>query len=44
MSSYDRARADRVRTFQLACEFKKITVRENLVSAVPGQSGDSFWG
>ena len=42
--SYKRAQAGLVRTFQLASEFKKLTVLENLVSAIPGQSGDSFWG
>ena len=44
MPSHERARAGIVRTFQLASEFKKLTVLENLVSAIPGQSGDSFWG
>jgi branched-chain amino acid transport system permease protein len=44
MPSYRRARAGVVRTFQLASEFKKLTVLENLVSAIPRQSGDSFRG
>ena len=44
MPSHERARAGIVRTFQLASEFKKLTVLENLVSAIPDQCGDSFWG
>jgi branched-chain amino acid transport system ATP-binding protein/branched-chain amino acid transport system permease protein len=44
MPSHERARAGIVRTFQLASEFKKLTVLENLVSAIPRQPGDSFWG
>ncbi|MDE3065744.1 MAG: ABC transporter ATP-binding protein, partial [Acidobacteriota bacterium] len=42
--SNERAKAGLVRTFQLASEFKKLTVLENLVSAIPNQAGDSFWG
>ena len=42
--SHQRATAGLVRTFQLASEFKKLTVLENLVSAIPRQSGDSFVG
>ncbi len=42
--SHERAQLGLVRTFQLASEFKKLTVLENLVSAIPHQSGDSFWG
>jgi branched-chain amino acid transport system permease protein len=42
--TYQRARAGIVRTFQLACEFKRLTVIENLLSAVPDQRGDSFRG
>ncbi len=42
--SNQRASLGLVRTFQLASEFKKLTVLENLVSAIPKQSGDSFWG
>ncbi len=44
MPSNERATNGLVRTFQLASEFKKLTVLENLVSAIPDQSGDSFWG
>jgi branched-chain amino acid transport system permease protein len=44
MPSNKRALAGMVRTFQLASEFKKLTVLENLVSAIPRQSGDSFFG
>jgi ABC-type branched-subunit amino acid transport system ATPase component len=42
--TYLRARAGLVRTFQLASEFKRLTVVENLLSAVPAQLGDSFRG
>lgn len=44
LAAYRRARLGLVRTFQLASEFKRLTVMENLLSAVPGQSGDSFHG
>jgi branched-chain amino acid transport system permease protein len=44
VASYKRAQGGLVRTFQLASEFKKLTVLENLVCAIPRQSGDSFWG
>lgn len=44
LASYKRAQKGLVRTFQLASEFKKLTVLENLVSAIPNQTGDSFWG
>lgn len=44
MPSNQRATAGIVRTFQLASEFKKLTVLENLVSAIPDQSGDSLTG
>jgi len=44
LSSHKRAQAGLVRTFQLASEFKKLTVLENLVCAIPGQSGDTFFG
>jgi branched-chain amino acid transport system permease protein len=44
MPSNKRALNGIVRTFQLASEFKKLTVLENLVSAIPHQSGDSFFG
>jgi branched-chain amino acid transport system permease protein len=42
--SHERAQMGLVRTFQLASEFKKLTVLENLVCAIPRQSGDSFIG
>ena len=44
MASHKRAQAGLVRTFQLASEFKRLTVLENLVSAIPHQSGDTFFG
>ena len=44
MPSNKRALNGIVRTFQLASEFKKLTVLENLVSAIPRQSGDTFFG
>ena len=42
--AYKRARRGLVRTFQLASEFKRLTVLENLLSAVPSQPGDSMRG
>ena len=42
--AFRRARAGLVRTFQLASEFKRLTVLENLLSAAPGNRGDSFAG
>ncbi|MDX6525730.1 MAG: branched-chain amino acid transport system permease protein [Gaiellales bacterium] len=42
--AYRRARQGLVRTFQLASEFKRLTVLENLLSAVPSQRGDSLRG
>jgi len=42
--AYRRARMGLVRTFQLASEFKRLTVMENLMSAAPGNRGDSFRG
>ena len=42
--AYRRARLGLVRTFQLASEFKRLTVMENLLSAVPGNRGDTFHG
>jgi branched-chain amino acid transport system permease protein len=44
LSAHRRARLGLVRTFQIASEFKHLTVMENLMSAVPGQRGDSFRG
>jgi branched-chain amino acid transport system ATP-binding protein len=44
MPAYRRARLGLVRTFQLASEFKRLTVMENLLSAVPSNRGDSFRG
>ncbi len=44
MPAYLRARKGVVRTFQLASEFKRLTVLENLLSAVPAQRGDSLRG
>jgi branched-chain amino acid transport system permease protein len=44
LPAYRRARLGLVRTFQLASEFKRLTVMENLLSAVPGNRGDSFHG
>jgi branched-chain amino acid transport system ATP-binding protein len=40
--AYLRARSGLVRTFQLATEFKRLTVVENLLAAVLDQPGDSF--
>jgi branched-chain amino acid transport system permease protein len=44
MPAFRRARLGLVRTFQLASEFKRLTVMENLLSAVPQNRGDSFRG
>jgi ABC-type branched-subunit amino acid transport system ATPase component len=44
MAAFRRARLGLVRTFQLASEFKRLTVMENLLSAVPANRGDSFRG
>ena len=38
MPAYRRARLGLVRTFQLASEFKRLTVMENLLAAVPRQT------
>ena len=42
--AFRRARMGLVRTFQLASEFKRLTVMENLMSSVQGNRGDSFLG
>ena len=42
--AFRRARLGLVRTFQLATEFKRLTVMENLLSASPGNRGDGFFG
>jgi branched-chain amino acid transport system permease protein len=44
LPAHRRARLGLVRTFQLASEFKQLTVIENLLVAIPGQEGDSFRG
>jgi branched-chain amino acid transport system ATP-binding protein len=44
VAAYRRARMGLVRTFQLASEFKRLTVMENLLSAVRGNRGDTFRG
>src|SRR5579862_6101958 len=44
LPAYRRARLGLVRTFQLASEFRRLTVMENLMSAVPGQRGETFRG
>ena len=44
LPAYRRARMGLVRTFQLASEFKRLTVLENLVSSVQGNRGDSLRG
>lgn len=42
--AFQRARSGLVRTFQLASEFKALTVLENLLSAIPSQPGDTLVG
>ncbi len=42
--AFQRARIGLIRTFQLASEFKRLTVMENLLTAAPGNRGDSFRG
>ena len=42
LPAYRRAQRGLVRTFQLASEFKRLTVLENLLTAVPGQKGETF--
>ncbi len=44
LPAYRRARLGLIRTFQLASEFKKLTVTENLLSSVPRNRGDSLRG
>jgi branched-chain amino acid transport system permease protein len=44
MPAFRRARLGLVRTFQLASEFKRLTVMENLLSAVPRHRGDTLAG
>ena len=44
LAAFRRARMGLVRTFQLASEFKRLTVLENLLAAIPDQEGDSFVG
>ncbi len=44
LPAYRRARKGLIRTFQLASEFKRLTVLENLVTAVPDQRGETFRG
>jgi branched-chain amino acid transport system permease protein len=44
MPAFRRARLGLVRTFQLASEFKRLTVMENLLTAVPSNRGDSLRG
>jgi branched-chain amino acid transport system permease protein len=42
--AYRRARLGMVRTFQLASEFRRLTVLENLLSAAPGNRGETLAG
>jgi branched-chain amino acid transport system permease protein len=44
LPAYRRARLGLVRTFQLASEFKRLTVMENLLAATPDQRGETFRG
>ncbi len=39
LPAFRRARMGLVRTFQLASEFKRLTVLENLLAAIPDQAG-----
>jgi branched-chain amino acid transport system permease protein len=44
LPAFRRARMGLVRTFQLASEFKRLTVMENLLSAAPGNRGETMRG
>jgi len=44
LGAASRARAGMVRTFQVPREFHHLTVRENLMAAAPGQTGESLFG
>jgi branched-chain amino acid transport system ATP-binding protein len=44
LSAVARARAGMVRTFQVPREFGHLTVRENLMAAAPGQTGETLVG
>ncbi|HET6193116.1 MAG TPA: ABC transporter ATP-binding protein, partial [Trebonia sp.] len=44
LPAFQRARLGLIRTFQLASEFKRLTVMENLLTSVPHNRGDSFRG
>jgi ABC-type branched-subunit amino acid transport system ATPase component/ABC-type branched-subunit amino acid transport system permease subunit len=44
LPAYRRARLGLVRTFQLASEFKRLTVLENLLAAAPGNRGETMRG
>lgn len=44
LSPSERARAGMVRTFQVPREFRHLTVRENLMAAAPGQTGENLLG
>jgi ABC-type branched-subunit amino acid transport system ATPase component len=44
LPAFRRARMGLVRTFQLASEFRRLTVLENLLSAAPGNRGDTMRG
>jgi len=44
LRAFQRANLGLVRTFQLSSEFKRLTVLENLLVAVPDDPGDSFTG
>jgi branched-chain amino acid transport system ATP-binding protein len=44
LAPHERARRGMVRTFQVPREFSQLTVRENLMVAAPGQSGETLRG